>query len=370
MTSPASTEPAIVVDGVFFQLNRTGIARVWKEILTRWQDRDIGRRIVVIDRDGSLPQFTNLRRVAAPPLDYKHWPQDRVSMQNICDSVGAGLFISTYYTRPERTRSFLFIHDMIPERIGYDLRDPMWQQKHDAIRHAAAFAANSKHTLSDLWALVPETRGKPAGVTYPGVSPELSPSSPDEQQAFHERFVGPYLSGRPYFLFVSDHWPYKNANLLYQSLGSLPRSMLDSVGLLLTQKELLERFRSLPGLSVHAQWLSDADLRLAYGSAIALIYPSLYEGFGLPALEAMACGCPVVCTNRTSLPEVVGDAALITHPFDHNILRNNLLSLQKPDVPQEFRRRGLERATHFSWDKMASELAGLVTNCVTTTDGR
>src|SRR5882672_9976263 len=205
-----AVESAIVIDGVFFQLNNTGIARVWNEILKRWQDTEIGRRIVLIDRKNSLPQFPKLRTVPSPPFSYDDWREDRTNVQKICDSVGANLFVSTYYTRPERTPSVVLVHDMIPERF-LNLQAPAWQQKRAAIGYATAFAAVSRNTLADLRHFFPATLTKPAIITSPGVSPTFSPASVEEQRLFHARITLPYLQGRPYFLFVGEISAEKNA---------------------------------------------------------------------------------------------------------------------------------------------------------------
>jgi alpha-1,3-rhamnosyl/mannosyltransferase len=82
--------------------------------------------------------------------------------------------------------------------------------------------------------------------------------------------------------------------------------------------------------------------------ASALVFPSLYEGFGLPPLEAMACGCPVACSNAAALPETVGDAARLFDPFDPKAIAAAVLEVL--DAPEEWTRRGLERAARYTWD--------------------
>ena len=359
MSTDDDAEAAIVVDGMFFQLNPfSGIARVWSELLPRWRDMAIGRRIVIIDRGGTLPKFEGLRTVSLPVFNYQAWRQDPEQLQEVCDTLRAGLFISTYYTRPARTPAVLLVHDMIPEKLNYDLRALMWQQKHDAIRYASAFAAVSRNSLSDLREVFPETAAKPAVVTHPGVSERFSPISAEERRAFHDNFVGPSLGGRPYLLFVSDFAAYKNAPLFFQVLQSLPEAILSKIAVLFTNDDKsIEGLRALPGLKVHVAKLTDRGLRLAYGAAHALVYPSRYEGFGLPILEAMACGCPVICANSSSIPEVAGEAALLIDPDDAGQLRSAILHLSDAALRQKLRLSGLERAKQFSWDRMAASLA-------------
>ena len=93
------------------------------------------------------------------------------------------------------------------------------------------------------------------------------------------------------------------------------------------------------------------------GSAEAMIYPSLYEGFGLPLVEAMSCGVPVICSNVSSLPEVAGNAALLFQPHDVNELAHQMMRISREDaLRNELIGLGHERTTHFSWDKAARNI--------------
>jgi hypothetical protein len=99
------------------------------------------------------------------------------------------------------------------------------------------------------------------------------------------------------------------------------------------------------------------ELRLAYAGAIALVYPSKYEGFRLPVLEALACGCPVITCPNSSIPEVAGEAALYVQDNDVNGLSNALCEVQKPEVRSALIKAGLEQAKKFSWSKMAETVS-------------
>jgi glycosyltransferase involved in cell wall biosynthesis len=115
----------------------------------------------------------------------------------------------------------------------------------------------------------------------------------------------------------------------------------------------------LEGRVVFPGYVDDADLPALYSAAALFVYPSLYEGFGLPPLEAMACGTPVISSNAASLPEVVGDAALLIGPTDTAALAQALRTvLTQPSLHADLRRRGFERAAQFSWRRCATETLG------------
>ena len=109
---------------------------------------------------------------------------------------------------------------------------------------------------------------------------------------------------------------------------------------------------------IFAGYVAEEDLPALYSGAVAFVFPSLYEGFGLPALEAMACGTPVITSNTTSLPEVVGDAALLVNPTDADMLSEAMSTiLSDRSLREELRRKGLVRAAEFSWKRCADQTA-------------
>jgi glycosyltransferase involved in cell wall biosynthesis len=106
--------------------------------------------------------------------------------------------------------------------------------------------------------------------------------------------------------------------------------------------------------------VTDEDLPALYNGADLFCFPSLYEGFGLPVLEAMACGTPVVTSNSTSLPEVAGEAALLVDPYDVEAIAEAMRRvLEEPELAAELRERGLKRAAEFTWERTARETSGL-----------
>jgi glycosyltransferase involved in cell wall biosynthesis len=151
----------------------------------------------------------------------------------------------------------------------------------------------------------------------------------------------------PFLLYPARPWPHKNHARLFEAFA-LVRRELPELRLVLTGGG---DFPTLPdGVDArgHLPWREVVDLMQR---ASALVFPSLYEGFGLPPLEAMACGCPVASSNSGALPEVVGDAALLFDPLDPDAIAAAILDLLADPAP--WRERGLARAQLFSWDETA-----------------
>jgi glycosyltransferase involved in cell wall biosynthesis len=120
-----------------------------------------------------------------------------------------------------------------------------------------------------------------------------------------------------------------------------------------------------PADVVLAGYVADEDLPAVYGGAEAFVYPSLYEGFGLPVIEAMACGTPVVCSNTTSLKEVAADAAVGVDPLDEAAIADGLRQLlSDASLRTELRARGLARAKDFHWNRAAEETWNVLSRAV------
>lgn len=161
---------------------------------------------------------------------------------------------------------------------------------------------------------------------------------------------------RPYFLFVGSrvqHKAYKNSDLFFNALRSMAAADFDifCVG---GEPQVLA---SLPqGMRAQRVELTDYDLSLAYAGAIALVYPSLYEGFGMPVIEAMASDCPVITTHRGSLAEAAGDAALLVEGTSVSEMAAAMMRIQQPELRAELQARGRAQAARFRWEPMAALL--------------
>ncbi len=342
--------PLIIIDGVFFQLYQTGIARVWKSLLEEWANNEFAKHFIVLDRAGTTPKIPGIRYRTVPAYDYHNTDADREILQQVCDEESANLFISTYYTTPITTPSVFIAYDMIPEVMGWDMNNPMWREKHQAIQHASAYLAISKNTSYDLTKFFTDIPVEKITVAYCGVKDTFSSAKPEKIFTFKAK----YGISKPYFILVGAGNGYKNSLLFFQSFSQLAINYGFDIVCTGSGGLLAPEFRAYTsGSTVHMLQLNDEELAIAYSGAIALVYPSKYEGFGLPVLEAMACGCPVITCPNASIPEVAGEAAIYINDDDVDGLANALCEVQKPSVRQSLIAAGLEQAKKFSWSKMA-----------------
>ncbi len=151
----------------------------------------------------------------------------------------------------------------------------------------------------------------------------------------------------PFLLYPARRWPHKNHERLFEAFAAVRRERPD-LRLVLTGGGDFSRVPDAVEARGHLAWHEVVDLMQR---ASALVFPSLYEGFGLPPLEAMACGCPVACSNAAALPETVGDAARLFDPRDPRAIADAILDVLA--APDEWAKRGLERAAGYSWDTTA-----------------
>ncbi len=162
------------------------------------------------------------------------------------------------------------------------------------------------------------------------------------------RFTPGEGSREDFLLYPANRWPHKNHDLLFEAFA---RARLERPGLRLVLTGSGHRNQRLPrGVETRGR-VSDAELIELYRSAAALVFPSLYEGFGQPPLEAMACGCPVAVSDVGPLPEVCGDAAVYFDPTDSEDVARGIV--EALDRGSELVGRGLERARRFTWEECA-----------------
>lgn len=296
---------------------------------------------------------------------------------------GVDVYHSSYYAVPEAVRrhpkcnAVLTVHDIIP------VLHPEWcgqlgQGPHRYFHPEFNLPATLATITPDTWVMCPSqsTRNDLCGYLGRQIDPDkvqviawaasdlFYPCTDELQlQAVRARYRIP---DKPYFLSLCTLEPRKNLDMLLRSFLQL---LLESPGtdicLVLAgslgwdYQPIFQLVRNHPELQaqvVFTGYVADGDLAALYSGALAFVYPSLYEGFGLPPLEAMQCGTPVLASCLSALPEVVGDAGLLVDPRDGDALAQAMLNLASSDrLRQELVVRSLQRAQTFNWTQCAAD---------------
>jgi glycosyltransferase involved in cell wall biosynthesis len=263
------------------------------------------------------------------------------------------------------TRTIVTIHDLSfvrePDSVMPGMQRQLNQQAPRSVARADHVVAVSAATRQDLIELY-QTPPKKISVLYHGVTAEFQPvKDPLRLSAVRQKYG---LRDRPFVLSVGTLQPRKNFRRLIEAFAGVDQAyalvIAGSTGW--GYQEIFDEIKKL-GLEqrVHLPgFVADADLPALYSAATLFIYPSLYEGFGLPLLEAMACGTPVIASNRSALPEVVGQAGLLVDPFDIEAITGALSTVLADEaLQQRLSEAGRHQAARFTWDKMAAELVKL-----------
>jgi glycosyltransferase involved in cell wall biosynthesis len=353
----------ILYDGqIYAQQTAGGINRYFANIIDRLPT-DIYPILTTIYRTSKLqyPSHPNLQVKEFRPFRPSRISQkaSKYYFQWIDRQKNFDIIHPTYYFRLTQ-ESFAQTHhplvitvwDMIHELFAsrMDIGGHTIRAKRSAIQAADAILCISESTKNDLLQYFPEVESKVV-VTY--LASELNRDW---------SFGTEVIPTRPYFLYVGGRAKeYKNFDTLLLAFGKAASVNSDVilcvVGALFNAEEeqLITELRLIDRIQ-HYCYASDTHLAKLYRCSMAFVYPSLYEGFGIPPLEAMTCGTVVVASNTSSLPEVVGDAGILFDPKSVDTLTDILISLLDNVMERErLVEIGYERVKYFSWDKTISQ---------------
>ncbi|MGC9469391.1 MAG: glycosyltransferase family 4 protein [Anaerolineae bacterium] len=350
---------------------RAGLGRYAESLAHALMQRIPERLALFYNREHGIEPLAGLDGLPANTvaLGYKPWRMlvwmgqaARIPFNRLVP--GAAIFHATeHLLMPLRgIPTVLTVHDLIPQLLPEHHKPlnrwylrwtmPLYCRRAD---HIIAVSEATRRDLIDLYQLPPEK----ITVIHEAAAPRFRP----QPLAAQERVRDAYGLPERFLLYVGTIEPRKNLERLlgawtplYQEGTVPPLVLVGKRGWL--SDGFFESLEASPARSgvILTGYVPDADLPAIYSAATAFVWPSLYEGFGLPPLEAMACGTPVVCAKASSMPEVVGDAALLFAPEDEAALRAALRRIVGDgELREALRERGFTRAAAFSWARTAEQ---------------
>jgi glycosyltransferase involved in cell wall biosynthesis len=363
----------ITIDYTAAVRQRAGVGRYTRNLVSALAETDREneyRLFTAGDRmpAGEWPANFSVRTTRAPArLLTAGWHKLHLPVPVEQFAGSSDIFHSPDFTLPplRSARGVVTIHDLsflkLPEHADPGLREYLTARTPDAARRAARILADSENTRQDIIELL-DVAPEKVSVVYAGVEPRFRPvRDPVQLQAVRDRYQLPEL----FVLFVGTIEPRKNLRRLIAAYAEmrhqtgLPHSLILSGGKGWLSDDIYEEVKR-EGLEEDVKFpgfVDDADLPALYTLADLFVFPSLYEGFGLPPLEAMACGTPVIASRNSSLPEALGAAPLYIEAEDTDgladamarVLGDATLRVRLADL-------GRAQATRFTWGGAAEQL--------------
>ena len=337
----------IVLDNIIFSLQKVGgISIFWYNIIKRIMSENVHfkcleypnaitnifRRNVTI----SASNISGCKQVCLPICRYL---PISINYKNTC------VFHSSYYRwcLNKNAKNVTTVHDFTYEYFSSGLTKNVhcWQ-KYSAIRHSDVIVCISENTKCDLLRFLPEIDSKKIRVIYNGVSEDYF-SLPTSNRLDYSNYV----------LYVGARDSYKNFRFVVESLKDTKYSLaicgkpLSNEEISLLNNHLGERRYKL---FVNAD---NQTLNQLYNSVFCLVYPSSYEGFGIPVVEAQRAGCPVIALNASSIPEIAGETPLLLPGLESKFFLEKLHLLNNDNIRTEIIESGFVNSKRFSWEKMA-----------------
>lgn len=352
------TRAGVAINGRFLTRRPTGVDRFARELLGAWLPDAAVRRPVRALRPASAdPTAGDDLGLAVEPvgrLDGHGWEQ--VELSRAC---GDDVLLSLCNTGPiARRRQLAVVHDALalarPSTFGFAFRNWYRVLLTGLLKRADVLATVSRFSADELTRLVGR---RPAGIEVVPESGEHVLRVPSEPLVLER--LGIRTGG--YVLAVGSLAPNKNLEGVVRASAQLrdlgyPLVAAGGANPRVFGDVAVDRAGYLA-----AGFVSDGELRALYEHAACFVFPSFYEGFGLPPLEAMHCGCPVVVADSSSLPEVCGDGAVYCDPEDPADIARQVRSVLTSEARrEELRAAGLARARTFSWQRSAGRLEELV----------
>ncbi|MFB5743702.1 glycosyltransferase family 4 protein [Cedecea sp. S5-13] len=339
----------IIIDGIIFSLQKSGgISVYFDELIWRLNNHDEKFLHLLYENKNNYTKNISVNSKVRLHIELERFR--RVKVAGGKDDI----FHSSYYRLPDKkfdgkviTTVHDFTEDIYPRGINSKILNA---QKRTAILNSDGLICISENTKKDMHNFIPESKKIPTRVIYNGVG-DFSVKNTD----------GKYDS---YVIFVGARGGYKNFDMCVSSLEDLHDVRLVVVGGgKFTDDELKLLDSKIVGRYAHAGFISEQELESLYQNALALVYPSYYEGFGIPVIEAMKSGCPVIASKSSSIIEISANAAILFENITAEKIKQGIVEFKNHDFRMEKILSGIDNAENYSWDKMALETLEFY-NCI------
>lgn len=335
----------VIFDNIVFSLQRTGgISVYWDELLKRIRkDNNFQIQMLGNINDNVFgKQYNNLqRKESIIPISLLRYLSFREGIEQ------KTIFHSSYYrfSNSKKAINITTVHDFTYEYFitGLAKKVHCWQ-KYRAIQNSQAVICISENTKRDLLKFLPLAKKKVIKVIPNGVSEDYYI---DNQRSVEG--IIPFEK-RSYILFIGSRANYKNFSLSVKTIGRSNYNFV-IIGGALSDKEKKELEKSIgQNRYVVLSNISNETLNTLYNNAFCMLYPSSYEGFGIPILEAQRAGCPVIAYNASSIPEVIGETPLLLQELTIENMLEKILLLESADLRQTIVEKGLENSQKYTWN--------------------
>lgn len=364
-----------------FTKNRTGTENYSYQLLKHLSYIDHVNTYYVYLRPGTNISEKWPENFVFKVLNYKYlWTQVGLSLQTFKDPLD--LLFTPAHTTPLITKpglkTLITVHDLGAEYLPqtHQLKQRLYLNlmTHYQLKKATHLIAVSESTKLDLTRKIGIKPSK-VSVTYEGFNNENFKVLPKEQVSNKLREFD--IEYRKYFFFVGSIQPRKNLERLirayHQAIHNgdfvsknskdLPKLVLaGGKGWLADEIYALPTKLNIKDKVIFLGYVKDSDLPYLYNGAIALLFPSLFEGFGLPVLEAFACCCPVLTSDSSSLPEVAGDGAILVDPRSIDSISKGIVTITNENNRKDLTKKGLRQLKKFSWDRCARETLDVISS--------